>query len=402
MLEIDQRMRKQLPLGVAAWVNKEGYFIGRIELPTTAAGARRRREFRSKDWGKFLGKAKSLYSQFRDSGDLATSSPTVRDWMTAWLDDIAAKRVRPKTLAGYRSVVNKQIIEAIGNVRLEKLTPAHVRRVHDHITGNGGSSTYALNAHRILSKALEDAIREGKLYRNPATMLDAPRKARRRLEAFTVDEAVAIVKRCAPAFENEPYDPEPARWATYLLTGARRGEILGLEWDRVGDELDLSWQLQRIRDVANAPADFEYREIGNGLYWTRPKSLAGWRMIPLVDPLAYILNEHRKRSSPNPWGLVFANKGKPIDPDTETKRWPTAREAMGVEKGVRLHDLRHTTVDLLYEAGVAEDIIMEIVGHSVRTVTRGYKSRGNQVRRVEAMRQLSQYFSGVAPSPLHE
>ncbi|AAT89851.1 integrase [Leifsonia xyli subsp. xyli str. CTCB07] len=59
------------------------------------------------------------------------------------------------------------------------------------------------------------------------------------------------------------------------------------------------------------------------------------------------------------------------------------------DKHVRLHDLRHTTIDLLYEAGVPEDVIMEIAGQSTRSVTRGYKSRGNQKRLTEGMLQLS-------------
>jgi integrase len=243
----------------------------------------------------------------------------------------------------------------------------------------------------VLSTALKDAERDGLIPRNPATLIDAPRKSHRDLEALSLDEAKAVTRLVLQSFaETGKYRPEPARWATYLLTGARRGEILGLEIDRVTDTIEFSWQLQRIKDISTVPADYEYRPIANGMYWTRPKSSAGWRVIPLVEPLRSILETHIAMSPENKYGLVFAtDKGLPIDPDTETDLWATALEKSGItSKKVRLHDLRHSTVDLLYAAGVPEDLISEIIGHSERMVTRGYKSR-NLERREAAMQQLS-------------
>ena len=392
-MEISQKLRKALGPEVAAFYSEtKGLYIARIELPQTAAGDRRRREFTAKTPEALVQKARTLLNRYREAGDRATSSPTVKTWMAYWLDNIAAKRTRPKTLAGYRSVVNRQIIEAIGSIKLEKLNGSHVRRVHDFIREAGLSPTYALNAHRILSKAMEDAVREGKINRNPASLVDAPRKGRPQLQALNLAEAKLIIKRAFLALDAPVYDPEPARWATYLLTGQRRGEVIGLEWDRVDAIMDMSWQMQRMSEaaIANAPADFEHRQVEGGLYWTRPKSEAGKRMIPVVAALQLILEEHRKRTGPNQWGLVFTHNDRPIDPDWETKRWPKALAAMQVtEKVIRLHDLRHTAVDLLLEAGVPEDVVKELVGHSDVAMTRRYKDPTKLERRTQGMMQLS-------------
>lgn len=362
-----------------------GLWTAVVELPSHD-GNRRRKVIRSKDKRVVVSKLGELKRDLEKLGDLPTTSITVGQWMDYWFENIASKRIRPNTASGYRSVISKQIISEIGSIRLDKLQPSHVRRVHDRITSTQKdpanpekgflSSTYALNAHRVMAKAFSDAEREGRMTRNPAKLTDAPRKSRPMLQSLSVDEAIEVIGMVVKAFEpGKEYDSEPARWATYLLTGARRGEILGLELDRLGETVDLSWQLQRITNISKAPTDYEYRPIINGMYWTRPKSQAGWRVIPLVEPLKTILGTHIKNSGENLHGLLFTNeRGLPIDPDTETKRWPEALQESGItSKKIRLHDLRHTTIDLLYEAGVPEDVIMEIVGHSTRIITRGYK-----------------------------
>jgi integrase len=378
----------------------KGLWVYRIELPSKS-GKRRTKEITAKTQERLLEKIRDPLKQFETHGDLPTGSTKLEAYLEHWYQEIGLKRLRPNTAKGYRSVLWNHVIPEIGNVRLDKLKPGHLRKVYTRITSTPKSaknpaagyltSTYALNAHRVLSTVLKDAEREGLIARNPASLMDAPRKAATELEALTLAEAIQVLRLVVPAFETEPYDPEPMRWATYLLTGARRGEVIGLEWDRVSDVLDLSWQLQRISDVSTAPADYEYRHIVNGMYWVRPKSFRGKRIIPIVEPLKSMLEFHREKSLPNKWGLVFVNaNGLPIDPDTESRAWPKALRRSGItDKKVRLHDVRHSTVDLLLEAGVHEDVVMEIVGHSSRAVTRGYKSPHALKRREAAMQQLS-------------
>ena len=208
----------------------------------------------------------------------------------------------------------------------------------------------------------------------------------------------------------------PYRWirtARMVVTEsstARRGEVLGLERDRVTDELDLSWQLQRLKRSHGCeepcgrvrpawcpqsklivPADYEHRHVTGSLYLTRPKSNAGWRIIPLVDPLRSILRHHLEQTPENPHGLVFARPdGSPIRPDEYTQAWVNfMRDYFDGERRIRLHDLRHAAVDLLYLAGVDEATIQEIAGHSTRQMTRAYKSRSSQARLREAMQRMA-------------
>ncbi|WP_292905696.1 tyrosine-type recombinase/integrase [Microbacterium sp.] len=175
-----------------------------------------------------------------------------------------------------------------------------------------------------------------------------------------------------------------------MLTGARRGEVVGLEADRVGTHIDISWQMQTLRRGESgrpiAPPDFDYRHLYGGFFLTRPKSKAGWRIVPLISPLREMMEHHLATMEQNPWNLVFTRKGRPIDPNMETRLWPEVqRELLGADRHVRLHDLRHAAVDLLYASDIPEELIVELVGHSTRAMTRSYKSPAHIDRLSTAM-----------------
>lgn len=396
------------------------YWQATIELPSTD-GSRRRKVLRSKDQRELAKKMEQAKKDLLIRGDLHTGDWTVRQWFTYWYNEVVVKTSRPKTAAGYKSVIFNHIIPTIGTVKLEKLTAMHIRKVTDKMIAEGAASTYALNAHRIMSRSLEIALREGRVGRNVAKLMDAPRKTRKEQQAFEVEEAIQVLAHVS-------HDPVMgARWATGLLTGARRGEVIGLERDRIGENIDLSWQLQRIiwahgcgqpngkwdngadkypcgvkrgTDCPDRrldiPADYEYRHVEGGLYLTRPKSNSGWRVLPSFEPLRSILELHVASRPDNPWGLVFTREdNRPIDPDQDTKRWRTVLAETGIQKDVVLHGLRHTAADLLYEAGVPEDLIPLILGHSDRITSRSYqtRSKAQRARVLEALEQMAALVS---------
>lgn len=365
------------------------YWTGTIELPSPD-GNRRRVTLRRKNKADLLTELDKQRAELKKRGDLPTKNQTVEQWFTYWFTQIATKKVRPNTLAGYKSVVFQHIIPAIGTVKLDKVTAAHIRRVHDRITVDQGlSSTYALLAHRTMAVSFKVAVKDGRIGRNPADLTDPPKKSSAAREALDITEALAVLEYVSRDAVMG------ARWATALLTGARQGEVLGIELDRVTDVIDLSWQVQRLRltaktGVPDVPVDYEYRHLSGGLYLTRLKTKP--RVIPLVEPLKSILERHVAQQSPNVWGLLFTLNGKPIDPAKDGENWRAILSAVGIEKHVTIHDLRHTAVDLLYASGVSEDLITLIVGHSTVTMTRAYRTRTDIERLRAAMEQFSKQF----------
>lgn len=396
---------------------KSGLWAVAIELPPVkwkddGSPIRNRKVVRFPTRAEADAALRDLREQKRKAGTLPGTSPTVEAWFTQWLDTHVTPRLRPRTADTYRTYVRQYIVPALGpRTRLAKLTPDSIRQIGTFIVGKGLSPTTSRNAYHYAAKALDVALREGVIHSNPARLIEPPRKGKTELDVFSLRDAARLLQYLAT-------HPDQALWATYLLTGARRGEVAGLEVDRVGETLDLSWQLQRIVHAhgcggtcgrtragncpdrrLDLPADYEHRHVSGGLYLTRPKSSAGWRIVPLIEPLRSILLTYLASSPENPWGLVFSGVHQrwgtviPPDPDRITHEWPILRDAVFGGRDVRLHDVRHTTVDLLYLAGVPEDVIQEIVGHSTRTMTRQYKSRSDPMRLAAGMTQLSELLT---------
>lgn len=388
--------------------NSKGLWEVRVELPRGLDGKRRRRVVRRKSRSEAVALLRQLNKELAKAGDLATSSVTLEAWSEHWLKK-RSEKLAPNTINGYRTAFQEYINPLLGKKRLDKITPTDVKHLHELILATPKdkalrgfsdppegtemlSSTYSLLIHNSLSGALKMAVREGKISVNVCELVDRPTKRSTDEKALTLEEAIKLLLHLAERADGP-------LWATYLLTGARRGEVIGLEVNRVTDVLDLSWQIQRIKDIQSAPADYEYRHLEGNLYLVRPKSKAGWRTPPLVEPLATILRRHIGDRTD---GLVFLRDGRPWDPADASKEWKRLLQEVGLPSDVTLHGARHTVVDLLYEAGVPEPVIMEIVGHSTRAITRSYRSRGNQKIIREALEKMSALFAPTTPLELEE
>lgn len=377
----------------------DGLWCVRIELPKGPDGKRRQKVVCRKDKKQAIAEMGKIRKDLDRLGDLPTSGLTVERWLRRWVDEILpGEKTRPKSIAAYKSTVDVWLIPILGRHKIDTLNADHIRGMFKAIQSTPKSLKLrsidpeewpdgaamvgpdtAIKAHAVLSSALKTAVREGKATRNVCEMVNPPSKAKVAQASLTTAQARRLLAYLATR-------EDCALWSTYILTGARRGEIIGLEWDRVTDVLDLSWQLQRITDIKTASADYERRHLQGTMYLTRPKSRSGARIVPLVEPLKSILALHKQgRGS----GLVFTFDGRPWDPDTATKTWAKVLKEAGLPSNVVLHGARHTAVELMDAAGVDWDTIKDIVGHSTVKMSLEYRSKPDQKRLTAALEKTS-------------
>lgn len=347
-----------------------GMWVGSIDLIEDGTGKRRRKYVSARKQEDALAKLRKARANLERTGHAGDNKITVDAWLTEWLTTIVAQRVRPTTLAWYASIVKEHVSPALGRKRLAELTPAQVRQAEQAVNAAGKNST-ARAFHRVIRAALTDAHKDGLIPRNVAEHVKPPASTSTEREALTAAEATTLVEATAD-------DPMNSRWIFALYTGTRRGEGIGLEWERVdldAGTADISWQLQRLKltseGVPDVRKEFEYRPLAGGLVLTRPKTTAGQRVIPLPPLVLDALKAHGKDRVKR--GLVWTNPdGTPIDPRADSRAWTAAVTKAKVTK-VPLHSARHTTATLLLEAGVDGRVVQQILGHSTVTVSHGYQ-----------------------------
>jgi integrase len=119
-----------------------------------------------------------------------------------WLTEIKAHDgTRPSTLRRYREVVDNHLVPVLGNIRLDKLTPADVEHLLSTRRKAVAPATL-LKIHAVLRVALADAERRDLIPRNVARAVKGPRLATAERRALTVEEA----RRLLAVAAGYPYE----------------------------------------------------------------------------------------------------------------------------------------------------------------------------------------------------
>lgn len=303
----------------------------------------------------------------RDQGTLVITHVTVAAWLDYWLEHIAARRIRPQTMAGYRSKVATLLIPHLGHHRLATLRPEHIRGWLDLLRARGGKDGRPLaeasvrQAYAILRRALKDAVNDGKIASNPVERVDAPGTETAARGALTLSEAVNVLRTAGD-------DP---RWWLAVFYGFRQGEALGLRW---GD-VDFAANTITIRQTLQIDSD---RRIVFG----PPKTRKSTRTMPMHPQIRRRLALHKPAGAAND-DLVFPG---PMKPWNDAKAWHALLDDAGATQ-LPLHSARHTAASLLNAAGVDPDVRAAILGHSQVQTTHDYTH-------VEAV-QMNSAFSAV-------
>ncbi len=337
---------------------KDGRFEGALFVPTPS-GARVRRRVYGRTRREVHEKLTALARQVHQGLPVAGTTDSVAVYLRSWLDEVAKRKVRPRTWETYELLIRRHIVPVIGGKRLDRLSPADVRRLLDRKRDEGLSGSTVRQLHAVLRVALQQAVREDQLPRNVARLVEVPTADQLPVQPLSVAEARRLLKA---ARDDRLY----ALWAVALSVGLRRGEALGLRWQ----DVDLEAGLLRVEQTL--------QRVDGRLRFAAPKTARSRRVVPLPPICVVALSEHRERQDQDraalgrAWyesGLVFTTSiGTPLEPRNVNRSFETLCERAGVRR-IRLHDLRHTCASLLLAQGVAPRVVMETLGHSQIAVT---------------------------------
>ena len=117
--------------------DKSGRWHGDVSMGHGWEGRSVRRHVSAKTQSEVTRKVRALEKE-RDSGSgaLPGRRPVVSTYLSLWIDRREGLDVRPKTVAGYRTDLS-YVEAAIGDVRLDRVTSAHVEHLWTYMTGKG-------------------------------------------------------------------------------------------------------------------------------------------------------------------------------------------------------------------------------------------------------------------------
>jgi len=386
--------RRQYDTGSLYQRSRDGRWVGTIEAGYTRTGGRRRITVTGRSEAECKRRLRDKKMELdRDGQDpAAPARTTVKQWADTWLE-IQRTKKRPGTWQDYNSLMRNWVVPTIGHKRLDTLTPGDIRAVANAHRAAGHVSTTALKTHNVLHKMLQDATVEGHRVPYHVLAVEGPAVAANDREALTTSEAIAVLEVASTLTDG-------SRWVAALLQGMRQGECLGLTWDAVHLDagfLEVSWQLQTLtyadRDKWTFlyPDGFEYRHLEGAWHLVRPKTKKSWRVIPLVPWMTTALRAWQQVAPVSRHGLVWPRlNGQPAVAKDDTEEWQGLQGVAGVGhpegRYYVLHEARNTTATLLMEAGVNDEVITAILGHSSIVTSRSYM----HVRQAPAMQAMEQ------------
>ena len=312
--------------------------------------------------------------------DPAAGRVTLGEWAERWL--AAQLHLKPKTLAGYRSLLSTCVLPRWGTVRLGRITFGGVAEWVNDMQRDGRSASRVRQAYHLLTGMLHAAVKDGRIPRNPARGVDLPRLVPVRRRYLRHDQLHALADAVG-------------EYRVLVLTlgycGLRWGEVAGLRVHSV----DLGRGRLNITDAVT--------EVNGKVVFGTPKShQARWLPVP-----AFLLEELRLHvADKRPDDLVFASPQGAVLRVANFRRgyFDRAAKQIGVP-GLVPHELRHTAASLAISAGASVKSVQRMLGHASATLTLDRYGHlfpdeldGVARRLDEAVRRAGVYRTGTDPS----
>lgn len=295
---------------------------------------------------------------------------TLKEFTDLWIKDYGEKHLAPKTLARYKSMLDSRILPFIGHYRMDKIRPITINRwlndlaASPRLDGKEGTlSDQTIKHHfRCLSAIMQDAVEWDIIPSNPCARVKAPQVKRKQVDCYDEKETQELLE----ALEKESLKHKTLVYLA-IASGAREGEIMGLEWRHI--------------DFNNNTITIEQSSqylVGKGIFTKTPKNESSIRVISMPKNVMDLLKAYRvewaaaKLETGDLWQgserLFTTWDGRPGYPG-----WPGKWFHKFIQRhelrSVPFHSLRHLSATLLIKEGVPLKNVSKRLGHTVLGTT---------------------------------
>lgn len=296
-------------------------------------------------------------------GYAVSSDVTVRRYLSDYLAyKESIKAIESSTVSGYKHDITR-INKYIGSERIADLTITMVSRCLADMIDDGYHPKTVVKSFMLLKQALNHAVGEELILRNPCNFVKPPKRVKPKINALSREERSRMLKIARDA------QPTPLAVAIEiaLTTGMRRGEICALRWS----------DYNRVRGTLSVT-----HALGNGeggYYLKDPKSDDSVRTIPITMHLRSVLDRmmedsrymcKRLKLKFNSEAYILGSQetdSHPYNPTQIGKDFACFCKMNGFD--CTLHDLRHTFATYMIGCGVDVRTVADYLGHANPSMT---------------------------------
>ncbi|MCQ2485221.1 MAG: site-specific integrase [Clostridia bacterium] len=313
---------------------------------------------------------------------------SLAEYLEHWLKTIPHD-IRPSTYRGYCGNMNNHIIPYFKQhpVALQDVTPMILEEYYYSLlkpesnltTGTALSPTTIHHHHQNISKALNDAVREGLIVANPASTVRLPKKVPYRPEYLNKEQLEEL---------NRLFSGSVIELPVFLCSiyGFRRSEVLGLKWKSVdfyNKSITISETLQQ--------------SAGGGDYTAAPKTDSSYRTLPMTKRVEEVLLKFKAKQIENQrlMGAYYFSSdyvctmadGRVISPNYIERVFHSTITKSNLPH-ITLHLLRHSVASNLLNDGFSVTQVQEWLGHSSAATTLTFYAHVDKTSKLQIANQL--------------
>ena len=271
----------------------------------------------------------------------------------------------PVYLEGWRL----RVVPSLGHLPPQLITPGAVDRAVHAWIADGDKISVIKNALAVLGRAMEQARRDGLIDINPTPIRGWQEEFQRAQDELDEPRRLALhdwdeLSELAQALVAASHGRYPG-WGHVVTaaagTAARIGEVSGC---RVRDIDSVEWIWTICRQSTPGPG---------GLLDKATKGKRA-RRVPIIAPLRPLIGTLLHAAGSDPMARLFKGpRGGRITTAIlrDATHWDDVVSRLGHEH-LRRHDLRHTGLTWMADAGIPLHVLQRIAGHGQLTTTQRY------------------------------
>lgn len=321
---------------------------------------------------------------------------TVKQYVENVFMPAKEQSISENTRLSYKSNLDKHILPELGDYLMKDVTPAMITKLlldfrKDHSYGS------AIKVYNILNGLFEMALFDDTISVSPMNKVKRPKQKK---DEKAISEADKALFADELIYVLDCVKKEPLKWQAFIYlaadTGARRGELCGLQWsdiDLKNGLVNIKRNLQYSKEKKVSDSDDTITVVYDGVYYVTPKG-GRFRTVDIGEDTITALKAYKnsliEKNDPEGEKIVSLDKVKPLSkwiftiegedapmfPTSPTRYFKKFGETYNIS-GFHPHLLRHTSATLSLTNGGDAKSVADRLGHADAAVLLRVYSHAN-------------------------